>query len=250
MSTDTAGIGFPDDAQTFHCSRGTKGNSWFSFIVFAILTATGVFLLVWSLFFFKKGEDGMGYLALAVGALGIPFFAGCAFPYWRDVMRAKGVVAVNDEGIWYASPRAPSLFLPWRDVVQVTAHDVGMDRRLELADGAGRKINVPYGIQGLSTLRDFIMEHTVRQPGPSTPGVFHCIGETAILAICIGIFVVFAIMAFRSDSVEHTLYFLGFAALGIVGLLARKTKVIVGSDSIQICYPLWKRTSWVCASLM
>jgi hypothetical protein len=82
----------------------------------------------------------------------------------------------------------------------------------------------------------------VRRPGPSTPGVFHCMGETAILAICSGIFVLFAIMAFRSDSAEYTLYFLGFSALGIVGLLARKTKVMAGSDSIQIYYPLWKRT--------
>jgi hypothetical protein len=240
MSTETTGIGLPKDAQLFRYS------SWFM-VMWLLGLLTGAAIVVSGLIIVYDSQVDM--VEFVTVALLSPCGALVGGFCWDALRLAKDTIAVNDQGIWYISPRKTPLFLSWRDVVAVTDQAKGLT--LKLWDLTGCRITIHHEINNFPVLREFILQHRLRHPdaAPEKMVFTRCARDLLVIlgvTLGTGFTVFFALYVEEAGWLIEIVVFLAFAILAIVVFSFIPYKIAVNAESIQISCLFRKRdVAWL-----
>jgi hypothetical protein len=181
--------------------------------------------------------------SLAVELLGVTVSGSFATMCLRSFRRLRDSVAANSHGIWYLPRKGESTFIAWSDVASVNARDT--QQRLVLTDATGsRSIRLEYQLEDFSRLRDLVLRNTASTRLHSTAATdFHRTWINKGVFLCgTMLFIVFAWLSRAQGQPGPSFFFMGFAALSLVGIMRDPLRVLITSQAVVVKYPGWERT--------
>jgi hypothetical protein len=161
----------------------------------------------------------------------------------RAMLRARGEVVVDEQGVWWIIGRKPPKFIAWSDVQSVRAADL-MQRLIVSDRTSGRTISMEYQLDRFADLRAFVLAHTVASARwrPAPTSIFYKSWVLVGLVLAANaLFLTCGATALMRGQWISGLVFVGFVGWLVAAVRNAPLRVTVRADSVNIIYLLRRK---------